>query len=178
MTTIADFKAKLAGGGARANQFKISLIPPALVKGSANAGRALEFLCKSASLPGSQVSDIPVYYRGRPVHVAGERDFQPWGISVYNDTDFTIRDAFESWSHLMVNYNATDGQSTPLAYQVDATVYQLDRNGAILKSYTFHDCWPTDIGQIQLDYESNNAIETFDVTLQYNYFEPLRVTGA
>ena len=178
MTTIADFKSKLAGGGARANQFRISLVPPALVAGGANAGRNLEFLCKTASLPASTVTDIPVYYRGRPVHVAGEREFQPWTISVYNDTDFSIRDMFENWSHLMVNYNATDGQPTPLAYQTDATVFQLDRNGAVLKSYTFHDMFPLEIGAIQLDFEANNQVEMFDVTLQYNYFEPLRVTGA
>jgi hypothetical protein len=178
MATISDFKANLSGGGARSNQFSVTLIPPALVANSGNAGRAIGFLCKAASLPGSQIADVPVFYRGRPVHLAGERDFQPWNLTIYNDTDFLIRDAFEAWSHLMVNYNATDGQPTPLAYQVDAVVSQLDRNGVVLKSYTFHDCWPTDIGQIDLDYEQNNVIETFPVTLQYNYFEPLRIAGA
>lgn len=167
----------MTGGGARANQFKISLIPPVLVAGSANAGRALEFLCKAAQLPASDISDIEVYYRGRPVHVAGERTFQPWTIAVYNDTDFVIRDAFEAWSHLMVNYNATDGRPTPLEYQVDATVYQLDRNGNTLKSYTFHDMWPTSVSAIELGYDQNQAIEEFQVNLQYNYFEPLRIAG-
>lgn len=178
MAGISDFKSKLSGGGARANQFRISLIPPALVAGAANAGRALEVLCRSASLPASDVSDIPVYYRGREVHVAGERTFQPWAITVYNDTDFLIRDVFETWSHLMVNYNATDGRPTPLEYQVDATIYQLDRNGNTLKSYTFHDMWPMSISAIDLTYDQNNAIEEFQVQLQYNYFEPLRVIGA
>lgn len=178
MTTISDFKSKLAGGGARANQFRVSLIPPVLVAGAANAGRSLEFLCRAAQLPASDVLDIEVYYRGRPVHQAGERTFSPWVISIYNDTDFAIRDAFEAWSHLMVNYNATDGRPTPLEYQVDATVYQLDRNGNTLKSYTFHDMWPVSIGAIELGYDQNNAIEEFQVQLQYNYFEPLRIAGA
>ena len=178
MSSIADFKSKLTGGGARANQFRVSLIPPALVSGAANAARALEFLCKSASLPSSDVGDIEVFYRGRPVHVAGERTFQPWVITVYNDTDFAIRDAFESWSHLIVNYNATDGHPTPLEYQVDATVFQLDRNGNTLKSYTFHDMWPVSVSQIDLGYDANQQIEEFQVQLQYNYFEPLRIAGA
>ena len=178
MTTIADFKAQLTGGGARANQFRVSLIPPTLVAGAANAGRAIEFLCKAASLPASDITDIEVYYRGRPVHVAGERQFQPWQITMINDTDFAIRDAMEAWSHLMVNYNATDGSTAPLEYQTDAIVYQLDRNGKILKSYTFKDVWPMNVGDIQLSYEANQQIEEFPVTLQFNYFEPLRIAGA
>lgn len=149
-----------------------------LVAGAANAGRAIEFLCSAASLPASDVTDIEVYYRGRPVHVAGERTFQPWQISVYNDTDFIIRDAFEAWSHLMVNYDATDGRPTPLEYQSDAEVFQLDRNGNILKSYKFRDVWPMSVGAIELQYSQNQAIEEFQVQLQFNYFEPLRITGA
>lgn len=178
MANIADFKARMTGGGARANQFRISLIPPVMVANSQNAGRAIEFLCNAASLPGSDVTDISLFYRGREVHLAGERTYQPWSITVYNDTDFAIRDAFEQWSHLMVNYNATNGHVTPAEYQVDATVYQLDRNGNTLKSYTFHDMWPLNISAIDLNFSTNQQIEEFQVTLQYNYFEPLRITGA
>lgn len=178
MTTIADFKSRLSGGGARANQFRVSLIPPVLVAGAQAAGRAIEFLCHSASLPASEVTDIPLFYRGREVHVAGERTFQPWMITVYNDTDFVIRDAMEAWSHLMVNYNATDGRPTPLEYQTDGEVFQLDRNGNTLKSYKFHDMWPTQISQIDLQFQQNQQIEEFSVTMQYNYFEPLRIAGA
>lgn len=102
----------------------------------------------------------------------------PWTISIYNETNFIIRDAFEAWSHLMVNYNATDGRPTPLEYQVDADVHQLDRNGNTLKSYKFHDVWPTTVSPIELSFENNNTIEQFTVDLRYNYYEPSRVTGA
>jgi hypothetical protein len=30
--------------------------------------------------------------------------------------------------------------------------------------------WPSEVGTIELDYETNDAIETFDVTWKYNYF--------
>ena len=129
-------------------------------------------------MPASTVTDIEVYYRGRPIHFAGERIFQPWGITVYNDTDFAIRDALEAWSNLMVNYNTTDGRATTLEYQTDAEVFQLDRNGEVLKSYKFHDIWPIEIGAIELRFAENNTIEEFQITFQYNFFEPLRITGA
>lgn len=178
MTTISQFKSTLAGGGARANQYRVELMPPPGMPSFGKASRNLEFMCKSAQLPGSDITDIEVFYRGRAVHVAGERTFQPWTISVYNDTDFLIRDSFEAWSHLMVNFDATNGQPTTLQYQADATVFQLDRNNQVLKSYKFHDMWPVSIGPIELSFDNNNSIEEFQVQLQFNYFEPLRIIGA
>ena len=39
-----------------------------------------------------------------------------------------------------------------------------------IKSYTLRG-HSNSIGSIALDYETNNAIETFDVTFAYQYFE-------
>jgi hypothetical protein len=58
----------------------------------------------------------------------------------------------------------------PSDYQVDMSVHQLDRNDAIIKTYRFYDAYPTSVGQIALDFEQNNQIETFDVEFTYNYF--------
>ena len=64
-----------------------------------------------------------------------------------------------------------EGLTNPADYQVDAFVDQLDRNGATIKSYTLRGAHPSTITAIALDYETNNAIETFDVTFAYQYFE-------
>lgn len=171
MATISGFKAQMAGGGARPNQFRVELTFPSFIGGDGSAaGQAAQFLCKSATLPASVIEDITTSYRGRPVHFAGERSFQPWGISVYNDTDFLIRNVMERWSNRILAYTETGGIVSPTDYQVDMSVYQLDRNDQIIKAYRFFDAYPTNIGQIQLDFESNNQIELFDVEFTYNYF--------
>lgn len=158
-------------GGARPNQFRVELTFPAFVGAAAMAaGNAAQFLCKSASLPASTVEDIPVSYRGRPVHFAGERTFQPWGISVYNDNDFLIRSVMEYWSNGVLGYTTTNGILNPIDYQVDMYVHQLDRNDMIVKSYQFFDAYPTSVGAIQLDFDQNNQIEMFDVEFTFNYF--------
>jgi hypothetical protein len=64
----------------------------------------------------------------------------------------------------------TNGRVNPRDYQVDLLVHQLDRNGATVKSYKFADAYPTEIGAIALDYETNNQIEMFDITFTYNYW--------
>jgi hypothetical protein len=177
MANIADFKAQMIGGGARPNQFRVELAFPSYVTLGIVAGQRAQFLCKAAQLPASSIENIQTLYRGRPVNFAGERTFQPWTISIYNDTTFNIRNAFEAWQNGIQNYSATTGRVNPRDYQIDLNVHQLGRDGAIIKSYKFVDAFPTLIGPIALDYDQQNAIETFDVEFQYNYFTSASTEG-
>ena len=171
MATISAFKAQMQGGGARPNQFRVELTFPGFVGSiAASAGAAAQFLCRSAVLPASTLEDVTATYRGRPVHFAGERTFQPWTITMYNDTNMLMRNTMEKWSNGILSYNSTTGRLRPADYQVDMSVYQLDRNDKIVKSYKFYDAYPTNVGQIQLAFDANNAIEEFDVEFTYNYF--------
>lgn len=170
MANIADFKSQMIGGGARPNQFRVELTFPSFVTLGVVAGTRAQFLCKAAQLPGSTIENIPVLYRGRPVNFAGERTFQPWTVSIYNDTSFGIRNSLEQWQSGIQNYNATTGRTNPTDYQVDLRVHQLDRNGSTIKTYTFHDAYPTSISAVGLDFEQQNAIEQFDVEFTYNFF--------
>jgi hypothetical protein len=178
MANISDFKAQLIGGGARANQFRVELAFPTYVAAGPVVGVKSQFLCKAAQLPASTIENVPLQYRGRAVNIAGERTFAPWTITVYNDTDFAIRNAMENWSNGVQNLTTTNGRVNPRDYQVDLLVHQLDRNGAIVKTYKFVDAYPTEIGAIALDFDSANTVETFDVTFQYNYWTSDTAEGA
>ena len=59
MPNINDFKSRLAGGGARANQFKVTMPFPgyAAVGGETSD---LAFLCTSTSIPGQNLGTIAV----------------------------------------------------------------------------------------------------------------------
>lgn len=170
MANISDFKAQLIGGGARANQFRVELSFPSYVSAGPVIGLRAQFMCKAAQLPASTLDNIPLQYRGRSVNIAGERTFAPWTVSIYNDVDFGIRNAMEQWSNGIQQLSSTNGRTNPRDYQVDLQVHQLDRNGAIVKTYKFIDAYPLEIGAIALDFDSANTIETFDVTFQYNYW--------
>lgn len=170
MADISQFKAQMIQGGARANQFRVEITFPSIVPNGALAGQKLQFLAKSSTLPQSTVSDVAVMYRGRPVHFAGEREFQPWGIEVYNDNDFVIRNAFEAWIDSIQNAENTNGIQQPGVYQVDMSCIQLDRSDREVKRYRFVDAFPIEVGSIALDWETNNQIEVFPVTFQYNYW--------
>ena len=170
MANINDFKAKLAGGGARANRFKVTMPFP----GYAQVGGEIEelaFLCKVTQLPAMTVGMVTVPFRGRQIKIAGDRTYADWTITVINDTNFKLRNAFERWQNGINNATDGEGLTNPADYQVDAFVDQLDRNGATIKSYTLRGAYPIDIAQIELDYGNNDAIEEFQVTFNYQYFE-------
>jgi len=170
MPNINDFKSKLRGGGARANQFRVVMPFP----GFASLGGETEnmsFLCSSSSLPGMTVEATPIPFRGRTLYVAGDRTFETWTNTILNDTDFKIRNAYERWLNGINNMSDNEGLVNPADYQVDAFIDQLDRNGNVLKSYTFRGMFPTTIDDITLSYGTNNEVESFTATHRYQYFE-------
>ncbi len=170
MANINDFKSRLKGGGARANQFKVTLPFP----GYASVGGEtsdMAFLCTATSTPASTVAEVGVAFRGRSLYVAGDRTFATWTTTVLNDTDFKVYRAVERWLNGINNMTDNEGLTNPSDYQVDAFVDHLDRNGTTLKSWTFRGLFPTALPGIALNYGTNDAVETFDVTWRYQYFE-------
>jgi hypothetical protein len=95
----------------------------------------------------------------------------PWKVTVYNDTNFKLRNAFERWQNGINNMTDNEGLTNPVDYQVDAFVDHLDRNGNTIKSYTLRGAFPTALQEIALDYDEATAIEQFEVTFNYQYFE-------
>jgi hypothetical protein len=171
LRTISDFKNKLAGGGARPNLFEVVLSFPASSPASSTVLEKARFLVKSAALPASNIAPIDVAFRGRLLKIAGDRTFDTWTITILNDTDFAIRGAFEQWMNSMNNVANATGATNPADYQAEAYVYQLNREGNVLRKYRFFDVFPTNISQIDLSYDSSDVLEEFTVELQVQYWE-------
>ena len=170
MPNINEFKSRLRGGGARANQFKVTLPFP----GYASVGGEtsdLAFLCSATALPGQTVGQVAIPFRGRVLNIAGDRTFEPWTITVLNDTDFKLYRAFERWMNGINNITDNEGLTDPNDYQVDGFIDHLDRDGNSIKQYQLRGCFPTSLDGIALSYGTNDAIEDFGVTLDYQYFE-------
>jgi len=69
--------------------------------------------------------------------------------------------------------NAT-GETDPTLYQKDADVFQLNRDGGVLRTYKFKDIFPTNISAIDLSYETTDTIQEFTVEMQVHYWEAYR----
>ena len=175
--TISDFKSRLSGGGARPNLFEVELAFPNAVAIDNDVLQKSRFLVKAAALPASTIAPIDVPFRGRILKIAGDRTFETWTITVLNDTDFSIRSAFEKWMNIINKMSDATGVVDPEAYQKDATVKQLDRDGSVLRSYKFWDIFPTNISTIDLSYETTDTLEEFTVELQVQWWEAYKGTS-
>ena len=170
MATLDEFKANLIGGGARANQFRVTFNTPGAIATGLDVRKA-SFLIKAAALPGQTIGEIAIPFRGRNLYIAGDREFETWETTVINDTDFNVRNAMERWLNAINDLATNTGLSNVADYTADLTVEQLDRDDTVLKSYILRNCMPQGTGAIELSYETTNAIEEFSVTWRYSHFE-------
>ena len=176
MANIDDFKANLIGGGARANQFRVTVTPPPGIAIGLDVRRA-SFLVTASQLPGSTLGEIAVPFRGRNIYVAGDRPApDAWTTTFYNDTDFMVRNAMERWHNGINDFANNTGVVNTADYQTDLFVEQLDRDDTILKTYIFRSAYPTTISAIDLTTDEATAIEDFEVTWRYQHFEPSGVS--
>mgnify|MGYP001491244022 CR=1 FL=1 len=188
--SISDFKSALVGGGARPNLFEVELTTlPAGIQWDADSFR---YMCKAAALPASVIANIDVPFRGRIFKVAGDRTIENWSITVINDEDFKIRNAFEEWMQLIAKLDNNLGATNPSSYMVDADVYQLGRGGkagarsnssggeasVVLKQYKMQGIFPISLAAIDLSYDTGDTIEEFAVEFAVQSFNPVGQVGA
>ena len=177
LRTITDFKSKM-GGGARPNLFEVELVFPDPIAIENDVKEKSRFLVKALKLPASNITPIEVNFRGRILKIAGDRTFDTWTVTVINDVDFSIRSAFEKWMDFINSMEDATGAQDPALYQPDAYVHQLDRDGSTLRTYKFHDVFPTNISAIDLSYETVDSVEEFTVEFQVQWWEAIKGTGS
>ena len=165
---VDDFKSKLRGGGARPNLFKVTINYPGFANGDPEL---TSFLCEAAALPASTMGQIIMPFRGRQLKMAGDRTFAEWTTTIINDTDFAIRNSIERWMNGINAHSANTGLNTPIAYEADLKVEQLDREGDVIKTYNFRGAYPSDLAPIPLAFGDNDNIERFTCTWSYQYWE-------
>ena len=182
--SIIAFRDRMTGGGARSNLFEVNIeLPSGVVDSSGEYKRDIRFMTKAAEIPASNIGNIPVPFRGRVLPVAGDRTFDPWTVTVINDTSFNIRDAMEQWSNSINDLQFDGGITSPAGYQTEAFVTQLgrvnDNSGQLssgtdnmqqIRQYKFFGIYPNTVSSIPLDYGQTDQIEEFQVTFNYIYW--------
>ena len=180
---IQDFRSRgLALGGARPSLFQVVIQLPTSIP---NIGDKISLTCSASEIPASTVASVDVPYFGRKIKLAGDRTFTDWRVTILNDEDFLVRDAFEAWSNginsLRGNLKSLNDASAPGAgtssvpgtpYAAEAYVYQYGRAGNVIRSYNFVNIFPTEISTMSVDWNATNTIQDFNVTFAYDYWIP------
>lgn len=167
---VNEIRSQLTLGGARASLFQVTIQNPA----NSVADIKVPFMVQSAQIPASTLGTIEIPYFGRKIKLAGDRTFAEWTVTIMNDEDFLIRNAMEQWSNTINSLQGNTrgfGAASPLLYKAQAQVIQYSKTGLPIRTYQFNGIFPVEISAIELDWASTDAIETFQVTFQYDWWE-------
>ena len=170
---ITKFKASLKHGGARPSLFKVIFDYPS---GIPEPPTRASFLVKATTIPASTIGSYDVYYHGKTIKVAGDRTFDTWDTTIFNDEDFGIRNTLEWWMNAISNhklntrnkevFNTSEGDVAK--YKSTLKVIQYSKAGEELRNYEFVGAWPSALSTINLDWATASEIEEFTCTWVYD----------
>jgi hypothetical protein len=164
MANISEF-AQQFGQGVRPTLFR--------VEGNFPSGGAtteqVDFFIKAATLPASTLGVVEVPYKGRKIKRPGDRTFTEWTVTVLASDGFPIRSAFNKWMNTL-NDHVEITQDVQLGQEWNVTAIKPDGTDHENGTYTFINVFPTEVGTIDMNYETVDTIAEFTVTLHYDYW--------
>ena len=175
----STFKSKLsaAGGGARPALYKVKI-------NNTNASNAFTLtpnevlLVKAASIPAANIAPLAVNYAGRAYKWQGFRTYDIWNVTVINDESFSVRNKMMEWMRYVSGMmegtrNATYGDPANFAGSAyrdgEAEVTQVGTDGKDKFSYKMYNLWPTELGEIAVDW-SSDMIQEYTIGFAYDYW--------
>lgn len=181
--SVTKFLTAMNLDGLRNNLFEITLDA---MNGDSTASTGKDnfsFKAKASNIPKSSIGTVQAQYFGRNVLFAGNRNFEPWGISILMDeNDYGtdgIRTYFEQWLD-GINGNSSnirtgarkspDINNTNTSYFRDGSVIHYSKTGDKLATYEMIGCFPVDVSGMPLDW-GGNGISEFTVTLALQWWE-------
>ena len=173
--SVTSFKTNLAsgGGGARPSLYTVDINGPTTALSFSDSSN---ILVKAAAIPASTIAPLTTNYMGRAYKTPGFRTFDVWNVTVINDEDMAARSKIIAWMRqltgtLQGNRDTTFGGSSRVLakHEGDATVAQMGLDGNSKQSWKVHQMWPTELGEIALDW-SSDAIEEYTVAFAFDYW--------
>ena len=159
---INDFKAQMRSGFARPNLFSVDI-------SSVTTDKAARYRmsCFQAQIPGISIAttDKDIGFRS----VAYQKLFSDFTLGFYVSSGLEELQFWQSWIDYIVNAK-TNHYRHPKQYYGTVTVTQISRTGGPSGQWIFHDAYPKQIDPIALDYSTNDAIITSNVTMTYRNF--------
>jgi len=178
--------------GVRQNRFLVKVKWPTLETGGSNSGSGTNIVggsenpnqtsiyIKAADIPESSIGVITVPWMGRAIKFSGERTYVDWSIQIYesNSTVADLRRNFEIWMEAMDNRN-THNISYNVTADWEVWYNDVKQNDTVTNPDGFtrgiklKNCFPINIGTLQMDYDLADSFSVFPVTLGFDYWVPL-----
>jgi hypothetical protein len=124
------------------------------------------------------VNSISIPYRGRLINFAGDRQYSPWVVGVYDDGNSqNIWTALQRWKEALDGHWTHRVANNDFAYRTLQTTWRIDQldvnANQVLRRIFLYKCWPSVIGEIGLNMGENDFV-SFSATLT---FDNIKIEG-
>ena len=176
---ITDFKSSIQkhGGPARLNLFVVEML-----------NSDLRFFCKSATLPGINVTVQDYYPNGFGIKQSMPVNSTTGDINLVFilDSDHKILSFFHRWMQKVVNYDASNGIFSSVnnqlpfefgykdeyAITMNIKYYSSDMQGYY--EYTLYDAFPTQVSPLDVAWDNNDSYATITVNMSFSNMKVTR----
>lgn len=162
---LSEFISQIKQGSlARSNRYIVTFTPPV---GSGSL-RTISLFCDQIQLPSLNISTVQNRTFGEFRETPYEKLFDNINMSFYVDRDMAVKLLFDDWMAAIQDpitrkFNYYDDYTCDLVIDVqdinDSTTYQVQ----------LYECYPKNIGAVQLDYSSKEIMK-LSVVMQYKYW--------
>ncbi len=170
MSKLNEFIGNVKLGLAKTTHFEVVIArPPALLGEPINSNiRKIFMFCDQAQLPGVSYSTNQVRSYGEFKEVPYEKLYEQINLNFYVDSDFMVKDFFDSWMNAIQNPTTRDFNyaTTYMSPTIDIIVQ--DAQDIARYSCTLYNAYPKAISAVQLDYASKDVMK-LQVTIAYQY---------
>ena len=159
-------------GLARTSRFNVIITPPdkSLISTS-TAGfdnNRLILLCDKFDIPNLSLATNDIQMYGEVRSMPYQKIFDKVNMSFYVDTDMNVKKFFDKWAQLIINPTSRfQSYYDQYITQVDVIINDVAEKAVYRVS--LHECYPTMIGGINLDY-ANKDVMKLNVTMTYKYY--------
>ena len=191
MASIDNLKSTISkrGGLATANRFQVIFTPPTQslinkdettlvgVLKSGNIGgaisdpRDISLLCESVNLPGRQVTSIDYTSNKQTIKVPYSVLNEDVSMSFILTNDYYIKTLMDNWMSSIVDMDIYR-VGYKKEFSANVVIQQLDKNDIPIYGVTLENAYPTTLGSISLDNNSENTIQKLSVTFAYDNYIP------
>lgn len=163
---VAELKNAL-GAGARPNKYRVNFSIPSAVPTVSDLG-SVDTLCKAANFPSVTLGQIEVWNQGRKLVLPGDTAYQnTWTLTFYGSEDHALRKDMISWMRHADHFQNNSHSGNPTALLGELSVQQLDSAGNETVTYTFHNVFVQEVGEIALGDDTTDTVMEFDVTFSF-----------
>lgn len=164
---VAELKSAI-GAAARPNKYRVNFAVPAAVPTTSDLS-TVDTLCKATTFPSVSLGQIEVWTQGRKLILPGDTTYtNTWNLTFYGTEDHAIRKDMLAWMKAADHFQNNEHSGNPSAILGELSVQQLDSQGNETATYTFHNVFVQEVGEVTLGDDQVDTPMEFDVTFSFS----------